>query len=49
MITATDIERARRVYVAAIGTICEDAARSALETLVAKAKQEHAQREARLS
>lgn len=41
MITALDIEKARRAYVAAIGTSREEQARKDMETLIAQAKREH--------
>lgn len=49
MITAKDIKYARRVYVESRGTPREDVARDEFERLVAQAKQEQTQRDARLS
>ena len=49
MVTAKDIERARRVYVAAMNTPRELVARDELRALVRQAKREQAQRDARLS
>ena len=44
MITSHDIERARRAYVAAIGTPDESRAKADLLTLIAQAKREHGTR-----
>jgi hypothetical protein len=49
MVTAWDIERARRVYVASRGTEREDVTRQEFERLVAQAKREQTYRDGRLS
>jgi hypothetical protein len=41
VITAHDIENARRLWIAARGTPDEDRARASLELLVEQAKREH--------
>ena len=46
MVTAQDIENARRLYVAALGTPREQEARADFELLIEQARRQHRERRA---